>query len=415
MKHFIIALLVAIGAYLLFLFPFQLLQNPAMQSVIRVLALCIIASSLGFIWISRVSNVYIKSLEHDCDHMKLMRKNDLVKVAVFNEIGEILEFFSETRDAELVIKKTVDVLTNLLRVEYVVIRIMSDKESTMMMRAESGDTDIDLGEELIAETVWRGRSKLINNLAHDDRYNTMFKKGYRSLVACPMFTLDSNKQKRGMGLICALSKLDHNFSAHDLDMLNLFSSEACLIIENANLYNKTSELAIRDGLTSLFNHSHFKETLELEITKAKKAGEAVSLIIGDIDNFKVYNDNNGHPQGDALLRQLSQILIDGTRRADTVARYGGEEFVIILPKTDINGAMAVGEAIRRKIESFPFPNQEKQPSGNLTITFGVACYPADAQEPGLLIEKADKALYHGKHSTKNVVISYDKFASDTAS
>lgn len=98
-----------------------------------------------------------------------------------------------------------------------------------------------------------------------------------------------------------------------------------------------------------------------------------------------------------------------------MARYGGEEFVIILPKTDINGAMAVGEAIRRKIESFPFPNQEKQPSGNLTITFGVACYPADAQEPGLLIEKADKALYHGKHSTKNVVISYDKFASDTAS
>ncbi len=130
----------------------------------------------------------------------------------------------------------------------------------------------------------------------------------------------------------------------------------------------------------------------------------VSLIIMDIDNFKKYNDTHGHPQGDEVLRRLCKILKKTVRRTDIVARYGGEEFVIILPETDRDNALIVAEKLRQEIEKTPFPNEETQPNGKITVSVGVATYPVDANSKTNLIDVTDNALYEAKDGGRNRVV-----------
>jgi diguanylate cyclase (GGDEF)-like protein len=127
------------------------------------------------------------------------------------------------------------------------------------------------------------------------------------------------------------------------------------------------------------------------------------LVFLDVDYFKRYNDKNGHPLGDILLRHLARILTKSIRKSDVLARYGGEEFVIILPETCKKNAYIVGEKIRRIVEEYPFEGQETQPEKNLTISVGISNYPEDGTDCEALIQRADDAMYKAKHSGKNKV------------
>jgi diguanylate cyclase (GGDEF)-like protein len=123
----------------------------------------------------------------------------------------------------------------------------------------------------------------------------------------------------------------------------------------------------------------------------------------DIDHFKKYNDQNGHPMGDTLLKMYSQILKKTSRKNDIVARIGGEEFVIMLPHTDKMGAAIKAEKLRRIIEATPFPHGEKQPLGKVSSSFGVAEYPSHSHDAEGLVKAADDALYQVKSTTRNRV------------
>lgn len=171
-------------------------------------------------------------------------------------------------------------------------------------------------------------------------------------------------------------------------------------------YNQLLERSIRDGLTGLYNYGYFQEQLNSEINRARRYKRQFSLLILDVDYFKVYNDTNGHPAGDNVLRELAGILLSNSRNTDLVARYGGEEFVIMLPETGKEGAAAVAEKIRRAVAEYPFKYQEKQPGGNLTVSIGVASFPEDASSAGELINKADQALYKAKKCGKNCYMLY---------
>ncbi len=163
------------------------------------------------------------------------------------------------------------------------------------------------------------------------------------------------------------------------------------------------KLAITDGLTGLFNHRHFQETLSFELTRSQRASHPASVVMIDVDHFKHYNDHNGHPAGDKLLRTLAEIFRGQLRSVDLVARYGGEEFVILLLDTDLDAALAVAEKIRKRVEHEPFPNGESQPLGRLTISVGVASFARHGSSPGQLVEAADQALYRAKHGGRNRV------------
>jgi diguanylate cyclase (GGDEF)-like protein len=162
-------------------------------------------------------------------------------------------------------------------------------------------------------------------------------------------------------------------------------------------------LAIRDGLTGLYNHRHFQEALTTELLRSRRYSRSVSLIFLDVDFFKKYNDTHGHPEGDKILVALARIFQDCLRMSDSVARYGGEEFVFLLPETAKEGALHVAESIRKKVFDHPFPGRETQPLGRVTISLGVATFPQDGTDGSSIIERADKALYDAKKTGRNRV------------
>ncbi len=170
-------------------------------------------------------------------------------------------------------------------------------------------------------------------------------------------------------------------------------------------YQMAVERAITDSLTGLYNHGYFYEFIHREINRCRRYQYPLTLIIGDIDHFKNYNDTHGHPKGDAVLKTVGQIIKQNTRIVDMAARYGGEEFGIVLTETDLKGGLIVAEKLRYLIESHPFPGQEAQPGRNLTISMGVSSIPAGEQNTTYseLIDKSDRALYTAKEQGRNQI------------
>lgn len=172
---------------------------------------------------------------------------------------------------------------------------------------------------------------------------------------------------------------------------------------NTKMQKRIHDMAIKDPLTGLYNRRFFNEKMEDELSRSRRTLMPVSLIYMDIDHFKKYNDQNGHPMGDVLLKMFSQVLKKTSRKNDIVCRIGGEEFVIILPHTDKVGAAIKAEKLRRVIESTPFPHGEKQPLGKVSSSMGVSEYPSHAHDAEGLVKAADEALYQVKSTTRNKV------------
>ncbi len=178
------------------------------------------------------------------------------------------------------------------------------------------------------------------------------------------------------------------------------------IVANLKDENKElNQLAQRDGLTQLYNHRFFKERFTEEVSRANRYNRELSLVFLDVDYFKIFNDRNGHPAGDALLKILSKLLQERVRNVDFVARYGGEEFVIVLPETHKKGAMALANSIRKQISEYPFEGRENQPEHKVTISVGIATYPNDGMSAEALIKHSDDALYLAKRNGRNRVCS----------
>ncbi len=169
---------------------------------------------------------------------------------------------------------------------------------------------------------------------------------------------------------------------------------------NVELFEKV----VRDGLTGLFNHRHFKDSLEVEVARSLRHQREFSLVFFDVDHFKNYNDTHGHPAGDDLLILLSSLIQERLRHADLACRYGGEEFVLLLPETPKLGAVVVADNLRKLIESTPFDGEETQPLEKVTVSLGVATFPEDGNDSVSLLECVDKALYKAKEGGRNRLV-----------
>jgi diguanylate cyclase (GGDEF)-like protein/PAS domain S-box-containing protein len=177
-------------------------------------------------------------------------------------------------------------------------------------------------------------------------------------------------------------------------------------LNNANA--RLEELVVTDGLTGLYNHRYFRETLERSFSQAKRDSLPLSVIMLDVDNFKQYNDTYGHPMGDEVLRVVSDILRRSVRQHDVAARYGGEEFVILCPNTDPEGARAIAERIRQTMESHPWKLRA------VTASVGTATTGAQTKRPSDVVDLADKALYFSKQHGRNRVTHIQDIACQVA-
>jgi diguanylate cyclase (GGDEF)-like protein len=167
-----------------------------------------------------------------------------------------------------------------------------------------------------------------------------------------------------------------------------------------------SDLSLTDPLTGAANRRAFEECLERESRSVTRRGASLALLMIDIDNFKQYNDNNGHLLGDTCLRLVSKAIMQQLKRSsDVLARYGGEEFSVILPDTTLEGAKHLAEILRKTVEDLRVEDRGRDVQGLVTISIGAACSePGVPFNPHALVNSADTALYEAKHQGKNRVI-----------
>ncbi len=166
---------------------------------------------------------------------------------------------------------------------------------------------------------------------------------------------------------------------------------------------KLEEVSITDDLTQIYNHRYLISRLHYEFERAKRYGSSISLMMLDIDHFKVYNDNNGHLAGDDALRKVAKLINGAIRETDIAGRYGGEEFAVILLHADMIQIAEVAERIRGTIEETPFPNEELQPIGKITVSIGGSCLSDGMMTIEDLIRSADEALYRAKRNGRNQI------------
>lgn len=188
------------------------------------------------------------------------------------------------------------------------------------------------------------------------------------------------------------------------------ANQAAIALDHANLYQQIEEMALRDGLTGLLNQRAFQTILNDHFPFEGFNSRPLSLIIFDIDFFKVFNDKNGHLLGNEVLMKLARVIVNTSRPGDFSFRFGGEEFVVLLPGTNLEQAEIIAEMIRSNIEKTSFPGENTQPNGTLTVSIGTACteHPAITTK-NELIEAADQALYKAKNAGKNTVVSFKEF------
>jgi diguanylate cyclase (GGDEF)-like protein len=192
--------------------------------------------------------------------------------------------------------------------------------------------------------------------------------------------------------------------AEQMAVARLLAELSGLALLQVDKLKAIQDTANRDGLTGVFNKRFFQERIAAEIRRAERDGTGVSLLLLDIDDFKNYNDTNGHVAGDDVLKQVGQLLRGSIREDDFVARYGGEEFVVLYPGATKALAYRLAQGLRRAIESYPFPGGEHQSLGAVTISGGVASYPQDAPGEVELIRSADEALYQAKNAGRNRIV-----------
>jgi diguanylate cyclase (GGDEF)-like protein len=217
-------------------------------------------------------------------------------------------------------------------------------------------------------------------------------------VAVPLLS-----QGRLIGLLLLGPKQGGDrYLSEEMELLNLLAQLLAAVFENARLF----ESATRDSLTGLLRREAILERLEGELQRAQRYGRPLAIGLADLDHFKSVNDRFGHLTGDSMLKWVSHVLQGGLRGTDHVGRYGGEEFLLVLPETDLTGAVRVAEKVRAVVESERFVTEEGHEVG-VTISIGLATL-ADLGPDGVggvkdLIGLADRSLYRAKDEGRNQV------------
>ncbi len=218
-----------------------------------------------------------------------------------------------------------------------------------------------------------------------------------SLISSPLIS-----EHKFLGILRIDNSSPGVYSQDDLRFLTTICDLGAVALENAELFQRTKDLAIHDELTCLYTKGYFLDRLKEECNRGLRQDIIFSLLMLDIDYFKNYNDKFGHTSGDIVLRNLSRTITDFLKKLDPmISRFGGEEFCIILPSQNKNRAYRIADELRVRIEKAKIILRKQET--HVTVSIGVASFPEDASDAEELISKADKAMYEAKQKGRNQV------------
>ncbi|MCK8823740.1 sensor domain-containing diguanylate cyclase [Fuchsiella alkaliacetigena] len=338
----------------------------------------------------------------------LIKNNQLFEkmqrnVAELSTLQRISKIINSTLDLEQVLELTVDVIIGTMGVSACAVMLVDKKDQNLKLKASCGlpdkfkelvsNIDIKAQNNIFTEIVKSKEATIYNQIEPELKEKLGFR-DMKSIISLPL-----KVREDVIGIVTAINTfMVNSFNDEDKRFLITLSNQVAIAIENARMYNQMEEMAIRDGLTQLYNHSYFQEALSDEIERAIRYEQQLSLLLLDIDNFKNFNDNYGHQLGDQALKKLANNLKSITRGIDIVARYGGEEFAIILPETGLAGAKKLGERINKSVREMVI--QKEDAKLQITISVGAATHEEDLTQEEL-INRADRALYKAKEEGKD--------------
>jgi diguanylate cyclase (GGDEF)-like protein len=225
-------------------------------------------------------------------------------------------------------------------------------------------------------------------------------KEIRSAKDYTIFPLKSKERKLGYLIYKGVSETDK-------EKFVILAHQFALALRRIKLYQDIERMAITDSLTEVHTRRYFMERFEEEIGRAALRKTPLALLLVDVDHFKHFNDQYGHLTGDRILKTMGQILRESIREIDIAGRYGGEEFCVVLPETDLEGAILAGERIRKATENAII--QAYDHTVKVSLSGGVAVFPQDGQTADELIDKADWALYRAKTLGRNRIVAFGKY------
>jgi diguanylate cyclase (GGDEF)-like protein len=363
----------------------------------------------------------LRSEELDNEHNEYRGKSARLKSAIdanhctiknYRALNSVVQKFTSALERQVVVDIISDAVKQMIGRPSVKFALLVYGEETGMFVPAVEDKNPDiilkgavkiykkdpLDEWLIANKF----TLFLKDINEDFRFKDLNKEffRFRSMIAIPLI-----ENKKIIGILKFFSEEPDAFDKEDARLLNYLGDLCTTGVQNSILYQKTKDLAIRDGLTGLYLRKYFVERFDEEVRRAKETDVPLSFLLIDIDHFKDCNDTHGHLFGDKVLRILGEFLKDNLRDVDIIGRYGGEEFAVILPNTAKNGSRFVAERLRENFSKLII-NVNENEGIKLTLSIGGIEYRKTIRLMEI-INKADKALYYSKENGRNKVTFWE--------
>lgn len=319
------------------------------------------------------------------------------KLEMINAVARHTTFATNIQE---LLQKVCSVVRESFSADHVALLMREDQK--LVLRAQNGiltplfqdGTALPSGPSVCLQAMCTNEPVIVDDVMNDPDYVIGYEET-RSEIVLPLISFGES-----VGLLTLESAVPHRFQSSDMGPLESVADICAAAIQNVRYVDRVRELAYRDGLTGVFNRRFFENRILEELDRQRRYKCGLSVVMIDIDGFKPLNDEFGHLLGDEVLKQVSGVLVQHTRKSDTVCRFGGDEFAILLPEANGDNAAAVADKLRRVIAQCDFPGVPRP----VTISTGVAECPRHGETRDDLIRAADAALYAAKQAGRNQVI-----------
>ena len=331
-------------------------------------------------------------------------------------LNSAAERINPVKEPDMLYEAILDMSVHLAYAEKGSLMLLEENTSYLTIKAAKGinkrllsEIKIRVGEGIAGKVFREGVPLMVDDIERNEKVSLKKRPKYRtgSFISIPL-----KIGKETIGVLNLSDKITGEvFSEEDLVLLRSFASYASIALERTMYYSLAGQLrglSITDFLTDLFNRRYFEERFFEELQRSERHNLSFSLVMMDIDDFKLFNDTEGHLAGDEVLKSIANIAKDSLRVIDVIARFGGEEFAVIMPQTEKDEAFLVAERIRKSVKEHLPRTWKTFPRDNITISVGIATFPDDGKDRKEVIRNSDKALYRAKMEGKDKTVLWGR-------